>query len=99
MNTSARAEAARINGRLGGRGRSRNPLPTAERDQLLGAIARLQRVRLLISSIETVLSSDAEVLKPSEVASLERSKKILTLVRRRVEVCEIPVPQENENPL
>lgn len=94
--SEAKTDAARLNGKLGGRPR-KVPLDAGDlvrRENLETAVARLQRARLLISSIEVFLTSDGHVLQVRERQSIERSLRVLGNVRRRVEVAEIDVPEK-----
>lgn len=79
--SEAKAGAARLNGQLGGRPRTKS---IENEDQMRTAIARLQRARLLKSSIEVLLTSDAEDLRASEIRSLERSAELLEKVIERL---------------
>lgn len=90
--SEAKAEASRLNGKLGGR---RKQVDEPMRD----AVARLQRARLLLSSIEVVLSSDVFHLRSREVQALDRAAKTLRELIPRFEKIEVPVAESSETPL
>lgn len=80
--SEAKAEAARLNGKLGGRPSTRNaPRDTGD---LRTAIARYQRIRLLKCSIETVLACDSDALDRTERVNLQMTVRILSKIEKRV---------------
>lgn len=80
--SDAKAEAARMNGKLGGRPSTRNS--PRETFDLQRSIARHQRIRLLKSSIETVLAADSEVLERAEMSLLKQCARNLSKIEKRV---------------
>ncbi len=77
-----KSEAARLNGKLGGRPSTRNS--PRETFDLQHAIARHQRIRLLKSSIETVLTSDKDALDRAEISLLKDAVRQLAKIEKRI---------------
>lgn len=81
VTSEAKTEAARMNGKLGGRPSTRN----APRDtfDLRTSIARYQRIRLLRGSIETILAADSEILEGSERRLLKQCIAKISRIEKR----------------
>lgn len=84
VTSEAKAEASRLNGKLGGRPSTRNA--PRETFDLQRSIARYQRIRLLKSSIETILAADSEVLERSERTLLKQCVRNISQIEARVSV-------------
>lgn len=84
VTSEAKAAAARMNGMLGGRPSTRNA--PRETFDLRTAIARYQRIRLLKSSIETILAADSEALERSERTLLKQCVREISRIEKRVSV-------------
>lgn len=104
--TPARAEAARLNGQLGGRPRTLKPLTSQEQklqtvalDAMRAITERLRRSRQLGITLRIFLACDSEALDRKERAALMRAQKLMSLVSRRAEKERLALAAANRSAL